>query len=321
MPNRKYFLDLSDLQFKRVRVARKHKLLQALVFFVVSVTLSVIYGKIYTAYFGSPKEKILSQEVENLKLDYALMGRKLDNSLMILRDLELSDASRYRPVLDMDSIPFSLRNPGYGGVNRYEDIEGYMNTELMMTFRRKVQDIRNKTSVQFESFKAIEERKNEWKREMEYLPMICPVNVNFRRGDGLKFREVHPVLGTPQWHHGQDFSTPYGTEVYATGSGTVIDAGWNSGGFGNCIVIDHGYGYRSTYGHLSGINVSVGQVVKRGEMIGLTGSSGTSSGPHLHYQIDLFGQHKNPLHYFNDDLSEDEYFEMIETLSARTIFR
>jgi len=321
MPNRKYFLDLSDLQFKRVRVARKHKLLQALVFFVVSVTLSVIYGKIYTAYFGSPKEKILSQEVENLKLDYALMGRKLDNSLMILRDLELSDASRYRPVLDMDSIPFSLRNPGYGGVNRYEDIEGYMNTELMMTFRRKVQDIRNKTSVQFESFKAIEERKNEWKREMEYLPMICPVNVNFRRGDGLKFREVHPVLGTPQWHHGQDFSTPYGTQVYATGSGTVIDAGWNSGGFGNCIVIDHGYGYRSTYGHLSSINVAVGQVVKRGEMIGLTGSSGTSSGPHLHYQIDLFGQYKNPLHYFNDDLSEDEYFEMIETLSARTIFR
>lgn len=320
MPNRKYFLDLSDLQFKRVRLAWKHKLLRTLLFFVVSVTVSVIYGKIFTAYFGSPEEKILNQEIENLKLDYALMGRKLDNSLKVLRDLERSDASRYRPVLDMDSIPSSLRNPGYGGVNRYEDIEGYMNTGMMLMFRRKVQDIRNKTNVQFESFKAIEERKNEWKREMEYLPMICPVNVNFRRGDGLKFREVHPVLGTPQWHHGQDFSTPYGTEVHATGSGTVIDAGWNSGGFGNCIVIDHGYGYRSTYGHLSGINVAVGQNVKRGDMIGLTGSSGTSSGPHLHYQIDLFGQHKNPLYYFNDDLTEDEYFEMIKTLSARTIF-
>ncbi len=99
----------------------------------------------------------------------------------------------------------------------------------MLSFRTKIEEIRNRTTVQYESFKAIEEKKNEWKREMEYLPMISPVNVIYRLGDGMKFREKHPVLGTPQWHHGQDFSAPYGTQVYATGSGKVIEAGWNSG--------------------------------------------------------------------------------------------
>ncbi len=270
--------------------------------------------------FGSPKEKALSQEIESIKLQYSLMGRELDNSVKILDDLERSDGHRYRPVLDMDSIPSSIRNMGIGGINRFEELEGYDNSAMMLSFRTKIEEIRNRSTVQYESFRAIEEKKNEWKREMEYLPMISPVNVIYRLGDGMKFREKHPVLGTPQWHHGQDFSAPYGTQVYATGSGKVIEAGWN-GGFGNCIVVDHGYGYRSTYGHLSKISVTTGLNVKRGDLIGLSGSTGTSSGPHLHYQIDLYGQHKNPLYYFNNDLTEEEYFEMIQTLTSQTRFR
>jgi murein DD-endopeptidase MepM/ murein hydrolase activator NlpD len=262
----------------------------------------------------------LTQEIENLKLKYSLMSRKINDSFYILNDLKLSDANRYRPILDMDSIPGSMRTMGSGGVNKYEELDGYDNSALMLSFRKKVDEIKNRSTIQFESFKSIEERKNEWKREMEYLPMISPVNVIYRLGDGMKFREKHPVLGTPQWHHGQDFSTPYGTEVYATGSGKVIEAGWN-GGFGNCIVIDHGYGYQSTYGHLSNIKATVGMNVKRGDLIGLSGNTGTSSGPHLHYQIDLYGQHKNPLYYFNNDLTEDEYFDMIQTLTAQSKFR
>lgn len=270
--------------------------------------------------FGSLKEKMLSQEVENIKLGYSLITMSIDNSLNILDDLELSDDTRYRPVLEMDSIPASVRKMGTGGVNRYEELDGYENSGLMINVRKQIDEIKNRSTMQYESFKVIEERKDEWKRELEYLPMISPVNVIYRLGDGLKFREIHPVLGTPQWHHGQDFSTPYGTEVFATGSGKVIEADWK-GGLGNCIVIDHGYGYQSTYGHLSNMKVTVGQKVKRGDLIGLTGSTGTSTGPHLHYQIDLYGQHKNPLHFFNDDLTEDEYFEMIQTLTSRSLVR
>jgi murein DD-endopeptidase MepM/ murein hydrolase activator NlpD len=320
MPHSKYFLDLSEVQYKRVRLPWKSKLVQAALWVVASVTIAWLYNLVSDSLLDSPKEKLLIQEIENIKLQYSLLGRQIDNSEKILNDLELSDGTRYRSVLDMDSIPLSVRKMGSGGVNKFEELEGFDNSNLMILFQKKVEDIKNRTTIQYQSFDAIEARKNEWKREMEYLPMISPVNVIYRLGDGMKFREVHPVYGTPQWHHGQDFSTPYGTEVFATGSGKVIEAGWN-GGYGNCIVIDHGYGYRSTYGHLSNIKVTVGLNVKRGDLIGLTGSTGTSSGPHLHYQIDLYGQHKNPLYFFNNDLTENEYFEMIQTLTAQSIFR
>ena len=320
MHKHKYFLDLHDLQFKRVRRPWKDRFIRLSLWLAASIILSVFYNTIFYSHFGSPKQKLLRQEIDEIKLNYSLLSRDIDNSEKILDYLELSDGNCYRPVLDMDSIPGSVRGMGIGGVNRYEELEGYDNTGLMIWYAKRVEDLRNRSTVQYESFRAIEERKNEWKREMEYLPMISPVNVTYRLGDGVRFREVHPVLGTPQWHHGQDFSTPYGTEVYATGSGRVIEAGWK-GGLGNSIVIDHGYGYQSTYGHLSNIKVSAGLNVKRGDLIGLTGSTGTSTGPHLHYQIDLFGQHKNPLYYFNNDLTEDEYFEMIQTLTAQSKFR
>jgi hypothetical protein len=316
----KYFLDLSDLQYKKVRLPWKSKLIRFALLSLAAVAATFVYSSVFNGTFGSPKEKELIQGIENLKLKYSIMELNINNALKTLDDLELSDGNRYRPVLDMDSIPVSMRNMGSGGVDRYEELDGYYNTDLMLANREKVDEIKNRTTIQFESFKAIEDKKNEWKREMEYLPMISPVNVIYRLGDGMKFRDKHPVLGTPQWHHGQDFSTPYGTQVYATGSGKVIEAGWN-GGYGNCIVIDHGYGYRSTYGHLSNIKVTLGLNVKRGDLIGLSGSTGTSSGPHLHYQIDLFGQHKNPLYYFNDDLTEDEYFDVIQTLTSQSKFR
>jgi hypothetical protein len=320
MFKRKYFLDSTDLQFKQVRLPWKSKLIRFIIWSIACIGITIIYTAIFNSMYGSSKEKLLSQEIENIKLKYSIMGMQIDNSLKILNGLRLSDDNSYRPVLGMDSIPVSVRNMGFGGVIRYEEFDGYDNSELMVLMRKKVDEIKNRATVQFESFKAVEEQKNEWKREMEYLPMISPVNVIFRLGDGLKFREIHPVLGTPQWHHGQDFSTPYGTEVFATGSGRVIEAGWN-GGLGNCIVIDHGYGYRSTYGHLSNMKVTVGLNVKRGDLIGHTGSTGTSTGPHLHYQIDLYGQHKNPLHFFNDDLTEDEYFDMIQTLTSQAKLR
>ena len=177
------------------------------------------------------------------------------------------------------------------------------------------------SNVQKESFKTIGERSAEWKREMDHFPGISPVNVKFRLGDSYKFREIHPVLGTPRMHNGQDFIVPYGTEVYATGDGSVIESGWNSGGFGNCIVIDHGYGLQSIYGHLSEIKVVKGQNIKRGDLIGISGSTGLSSGPHLHYQIEKFGDHKNPINFFNDDMSYDEYNEMIQAFGSKSKFR
>ena len=321
MRNRKYVLDLSDLQYKQVKLALKEKLLRLLLWFAVPAILAAIYGTVFESRLGSPKEKILSQQVENLKLQYSLIGRQLNNSMTTLNSIRLSDDRRYRPVLDMDSIPESFRKAGYGGVDRFRDLEGYMNSDILISYRSKIEEIKNMANIQKESFKSVIGRSSEWKRQMDHFPAISPVNVIYGLGDGFKFRAIHPVLGTPRMHYGQDFEVPYGTEVYATGDGIIAESGWNSGGFGNYIVIDHDYGVQTTYGHLSNIRVSKGMNVKRGDLIGLSGSSGTSSGPHLHYQIEQFGDKKNPINFFNNDISEVEFAEMIQTFGSKSKFR
>jgi murein DD-endopeptidase MepM/ murein hydrolase activator NlpD len=319
--SRKYVLDMTDLQYKQVRLPWKKKLIRLLLWFTGSIIITVIYIAVFDHYFGSPKEKMLVQEVENVKLQYTLIGRQLDYSMKKLNSFRRSDDIRYRPILDMDSIPESIRRGGYGGVDRFRSLTGYMNSNLLIATRSKIEEIKNMANVQRESFISVGERYSEWKREMDHFPGISPVSVKYRLGDGYTFREVHPVLGTPRWHYGQDFKVPHGTEVYATGDGTVIESGWSSGGFGNYVKIDHGYGLQTVYGHLSQIKVAKGMNVKRCDIIGLSGSTGTSSGPHLHYEIYQFGKHKNPLYFFNNDITNEEFDEMIQAFGSKSMFR
>lgn len=288
---------------------------------MLSVIVSIGYFKAFDSYFGSPKQKKLEQQAEELKLRYTLLDRKFDESFREIKYFQQSDEIRFRPILNMESIPPSFKKPGYGGVDRYREFNGLTYGNLIISSHEKLDEIRNLASVQEESFKVITDRTGEWISEFEHIPWICPVDISFPRGDGIKFREVHPVYGTPRWHFGQDFNCPYGTEVFATGDGKVTVAGWSDNGFGNNVVIDHGYGFQTIYGHLSKINVPLGMNVKRGDLLGLSGNSGTSSGPHLHYQVDRYGSHENPLNFFNDDLSREEYFKMITQLSSRTKFR
>ncbi|MDP3003718.1 MAG: M23 family metallopeptidase [Bacteroidales bacterium] len=319
--NRKYVFDLSDLQYKLVKLHWKVKLLRFFLWFSVSIIIAVLYGTVFENIVVSPKEKMLSQQVENMKLQYSLINRELDNSQASLNSFRLSDDRRYRPILEMDSIPESYRMAGYGGIDRFRYMTGYMNSYLLISTRSKVEVIKNMAYIQNESFKTIAERSAEWKKEMDHLPIIKPVAVKYRLGDRFGFRKIHPVLGTPRPHDGLDFHVPYGTEVYATGDGKVIESGRSSGGFGNCIVIDHGYGLQTTYGHLSNIKVVMGMNVKRGDLIGLSGSTGLSTGPHLHYQIEKFGKHMNPVNFFNEDITAEEYNEMIQTLESESKFK
>mgnify|MGYP003870040485 CR=1 FL=1 len=264
---------------------------------------------------------MLAREIENLKFSYTILDIRFSESMKVLSNLRQSDDIRYRPVLGLDTVPSFYRMPASGGVEKSGDLAFLKNRNLIVSARSKLEKIRNMAVVQKESFMEVSNARDEWNRMNEYLPKICPVDVTIRRGDGLTFRKEHPVLGTARWHYGQDFNAPYGTEVYATGSGTVVAAGWNSEGFGYHVIIDHGYGFRTIYAHLSKIDVPVGLNVKRGDRIGLSGNSGTSSGPHLHYQIDYNGSHQNPLDFFSDDLTNEEYRDMIMTLNSKSRFR
>jgi len=321
MRHRKYILDPSDLQYKLVRLHWKQKLLRTFLWFAASLVVSVFYLTLFENSFGSPKERKLSEDIEKMKLQYSLLDRRYENAFKTMDYLKLSDEERFRPILNMDSLPESFRKPGYGGVDRYRDLEGLSNSSLIISTHQKLDNLNNMANVQEESFKTINEKSIEQKAEMDHMPWMSPVNPKYGLGDRFGFRQIHPVLGTPRMHWGQDFTVPYGTNIYATGDGTVIESGWNSGGFGNCIVVDHGYGLQTTYGHLSEIRVAKGTNVKRGDLIGISGSTGLSNGPHLHYQIEKFGQHVNPIYYFNRDLTNEQFNEMIQAFASKSKFR
>ena len=318
--NRRYILDKESLEFRREGLPLKIKLLRSVVGFLLSIALTIVYATVFKAFFGSPKEKLLSQQLDEIKLNYSIVAKRINNSVAVLENFQLSDDMRYRPVLDMDSVPGAYRKVGIGGIDHYKDLTGYVNSDMLISYRSRLYTVANMAKVQKESFKAVADRANEWKIEMDHQPMISPVDVKYMLGDRFEFREVHPVLGTPRMHYGQDFRVPMGTEVYATGNGTIYEAGWDSG-FGNYVTIDHGHGLRTIYGHLSQIRAVKGKHVKRGDMIGLSGNTGTSSGPHLHYQIDQFGQPKNPINFFNNDITAEEYNEMIQVWASKSKFR
>ena len=316
MPSKRYILDKEDLQFRQFSLETREIILRFFLFIAVSGLLALFYGFIFVKIFGSPKKELLSQDLEQLKFKYNMLDKKVSRSMMLVADLADSDAKRYRPILNMSEVPATFREPGVGGVIRNRDMEGYANSELMVNLAGRLELLKQQAQFQAKSYDDLVLKTSAWKREMEHLPYIRPVHVSITLGDGLKFRDVHPVLGISRWHYGQDFDAPPGTEVFATGAGVVIDAGWNAHGFGNVVKIDHGYGFQTIYGHLSSISVTAGQKVSRGEMLGLSGSTGISSGPHLHYEINFNGVHQNPLYYFTDDMTPEEYSSMIEALQG-----
>ncbi|HWR75065.1 MAG TPA: M23 family metallopeptidase [Bacteroidales bacterium] len=313
----KYIFDTSDLRFLQHKRKWGEKLIRFSVFFGASILLTVCYSFVFHRVAGYPNQEKLERKIEEIKLDYSLLERKIDYSSAVIADMRSSDNNTYRSILDLEEIPSDISEGGAGGTFRFGDMTGYTNTDMMIGIRSKFEDLRTETNIQYNSLTSLTEAAADWKDMWAHLPYIRPVNVTMRLGDGMKFREHHPVWGSPRWHFGQDFCCPIGTEVYATGAGTVYYAGNQNDGFGIKVVIDHGYGYRSIYGHLSQLTVKRGQKVKRGDFIGLSGTTGTSTGPHLHYQIDLYGSHVNPLWYFEDGLSEDEYFEMLDFLTKR----
>lgn len=316
LKRKSYVFDKANLQFLQHRRRWSEKLIRFSVGFGLSVLIAVCYGFIFQRFFGSPKQDLLQQRLEEIKLNYTILERRIDFSSAMLADMRSSDNHSYRAILDLPLIPESMAEGGSGGIFRYGDLTGYVNTEMMVAVRSKLEDLRTQTNIQYNSLNELSDKAAEWKEMWAHLPYIRPVNVTMPLGDGVKFREHHPVLGSPRWHFGQDFRCPIGTEVYATGAGTVYFAGSEKDGFGLKVIIDHGYGYRSIYGHLSETRVKQGAKVTRGDLLAMSGNTGTSTGPHLHYQIDLFGEHVNPLWYFTDNLTEEEYFQMLEYLSA-----
>jgi len=317
----KYKFNHETLSFDKIRLGIKELAIKLFAYFAGSVFLAVIYALFFSAIFDSPKEKALKREIEELNLQYEIMNKEMGNVEKVLSNLQETDDNLYRTIFEAEPVPSTYRTGGIGGVNRYEELDGYNNSELIIETSKRLEKIRKKVYMQSKSFDELIILAKEKETMLRCIPAIQPVsNSDLKRtasGYGIR---IHPIYKIPKFHNGMDFTAPTGTEVYATGDGVISTTKSLLSSFGSHVIIDHGFGYQTLYAHLNSFNVKPGQKVKRGDVIGSIGNTGLSTAPHLHYEVMVSGHNVNPALYYFNDLSPDEYDRMIEisTKSGQT---
>ena len=262
--------------------------------------------------FGSPSEKDLRVENSRLLSQYQILSSRLDEAQSVMLRLQQRDDNLYRVMMQADPVPEELRSASYRRTNRYEELQDLASADLVINTTQQMDRLSREIYIQSKSFDEVVELCKKHDDMLASIPAIQPVsNKNLKQTASGYGTRIDPIYKTVKFHAGMDFSANVGTPVYATGNGKVVKAGWE-GLYGNCIDIDHGFGYVTKYAHLSKIKVRAGQQVMRGEIIGEVGSTGKSTGPHLHYEVHVKGQIVNPVNYYFMDLSADDYDKMVE---------
>lgn len=316
MKKAKYFYDKKTLSFKRIEKTWKTRIKNILVFLSASSFFGLLMLIAAFNFFDSPKEKMLKRELDKLKLEYELMDKNLIQLSAVLENIKDRDDNIYRVIFEADPIPNSIRKAGIGGVNRYKELEGYDNSDLLVSTSKKIDQISKQLYIQSKSFDEVIEMALKKSDMMASIPAIQPVkNKELKRIASGYGRRIDPYYKKPKFHYGVDFSAPKGTPIYATGDDTISKVKKSRRGFGNHVVINHGYGYESLYAHMSKYTVRRGQKIKRGDVIGYVGSTGKSTAPHLHYEVHKDGKKINPAYYFHNDLSPEEFDRMLELSS------
>ena len=309
----KYVFNAQTLKFEKSVISWGSRLLRVFAFICASLVFSFVISSIAYSFIDSPKEKILRTELNGLKNQYKILEKETDKMSDVLNSLQYRDANIYRIIFESEPIPDGVWEAGSGGVNKYRSLEKYNNGELMTDISKKVDKLRNQMSIQSKSYDQIAELIKGKEKMLSSIPSIQPVaNKDLTRVASGYGTRIDPVYKVPKFHAGLDFTAPTGTDIYATGDGVVELIEYNYGGYGNQVIVNHGYGYRTRYAHMSRFNVRQGQTVKRGETIGYVGSTGKSTGPHLHYEVLKSDQAVNPVYFFYTDVTDAMFAKMIE---------
>ena len=311
----KYRYNHETLSYDRITTSIRERLTKWGIMFMVSVFISVGYYLIYSLFYDTPKERQMTNRLSALKFNYQMLSQDLHYIDQILADIQKRDDDIYRTILESEPIPASIRLAGFGGVNRYEPLEGYDNSNLMIALTKHTEKIQKQLFVQSLSFDELIFKAINKELIAASRPAIQPISNKdlTRRSSAFSRGRLHPILGYSRPHNGIDLSAPTGTPIYATGDGTVIKTVANSNvGFGRHVIIDHGFGFKTTYAHMNKVNVLEGSEVKRGDIIGTVGSTGLSQSSHLHYEVHLNGRPVDPINYFYNDLSPDDYVRLVE---------
>ena len=306
----KYYFDSENLAYRKIKTKKSTKVGVVALFLLSSALFGFLAFVILlnTPFFETPKDRLQSREIENFKLRYAILNKKMDQIDDVLANVAERDNNIYRVYFNTAAIPAEQRKAGFGGVNRYKELEGYNNSELVINTSKRVDIISKELVIQSKSLDEILKLAKEKNKLLAAIPAIQPIrNENLKQmASGFGYRS-DPFTKARKFHAGMDFSAKIGTPIFATGDGIVNRADNTASGYGNHIVINHGFGYETLYGHLSKFKCRPGQHVKRGDIIGYVGSTGRSEGPHCHYEVHKNGEIVNPLNFYYGNISAAEY--------------
>lgn len=306
----KYYYDSDNLAYRKIKPKKGRKFAVVALFLLASALFGFIclVLLVNTPFFSTPKDKIQAREIDNMKLQYAILDKKVDVIEEALSDVEDRDNTIYRVYFNTASIADEVRKAGFKNKNRYKQLEGYNNSDLVINSSKKVDGLSKQLAIQSKSLDEILKLAKAKDKFLVSIPAIQPIkNEQLRHmASGFGYRS-DPFTKARKFHAGMDFSATVGTPVFATADGVIDRADAGSSGYGNHIVIQHGYGYETLYGHLSRYNCRPGKKVKRGDIIGYVGSTGRSQAPHLHYEVHKNKEVVNPLNFYYGNISAAEY--------------
>ena len=313
MDNTNFKFNKKTLEYEKVEVSWRARLKKAGLHLGVSLSLAllIIVGSYPLVSRYSEKEKL--QEIEKLQTEYDAMNRKVEEIALELNVLKTRDDSVYADIFGVPPVSKTLRIGGTGGIDEFENLRGYSNSELMLKSAQLVRTLENQVNIHKKGFERIHKLSNTRSSKLAHVPAIQPIHNHnlIRTASGFGMR-LHPVYNVMKMHSGIDFTAKIGTDINATGDGVVTSVKVSRTGYGKHVIIDHGFGYKTLYAHLSAFKVSKGQKVKRGDIIGKVGNTGTSTGPHLHYEVIRNNKKIDPAHFFFNDLDYEQYQEMVK---------
>lgn len=308
MSKTRFRFNPDTLHYEKIELSFKERFMRALprVLAIMIITSFIIF--LVSDLIDTPQELTLKRENEQLRFYYELLTKRMSEAEDALSDIQRRDKNIYRVIFEAEPMADEMRNPGIGGINSYKNI----NLDLIASTAEKIDALSRSLVGQSKSYDDIIQLAKMKKDFFNSVPAISPISDrNFKRfASGFGYR-IHPIYKTRKMHTGVDLSAPRGTKVYATGNGKVVKAGKSTGGYGNVVIIDHGYNYTSLYAHLYTVDIKVGETVKRGEFIGTVGNTGRSVAPHLHYEVRFNDKPVDPVNYYFNDLTPEEYEQML----------
>jgi murein DD-endopeptidase MepM/ murein hydrolase activator NlpD len=313
----KYYYNTHTLRYEKLVTPLRVKLLRLFGFLSALLVSSAIIIYLYNRFFPKPAEIEANRRYELLKENYTEINTKVKSLQEQMAALEKRDNEVYRSIFDANPLPDSARAKLIEQKQELDKVRKMDDNTLENDIAKQLNNIMARVTYQFQSYDAIAKLIKNQDVKLASIPAIQPVsNKQLNRiASGFGMR-IDPVYGTPKMHKGLDFTASQGTPIYATGNGTVKSSGFSESGYGNHVIINHGYGYETLYGHMVRIKARVGQKVKRGEVIGWVGSTGKSTGPHCHYEVHINGQEVDPVYFFYNDLNAEQYDRLLKIAST-----